>query len=378
MAVSRRTTLAGMLGACAASPTLAAPAPAGLLVYIACRGAPAEQGIYAARMDPRTGDLAPLGRVAQLGLTNWVAVAGGVVYFSADGAAQTDPSRIGALRPDRATGVGQVLAATPTGGLGTTQFVADPRSRSLIVAHFGSAQVAALPLNPDGSVGATASIQQQEGKGPHPRQASAHAHGVALHPGGRFVGSADFGADKLYVYGFDPRTRALTPVATEAFPAGATPRHVAFDRTGRRLYVLTELSAEICTFDFDPRTGAVRLRQKLPTFSPSTPGDRSAAEVAVSEDGRHLYVSNRAGENSIVAYRIDGATGELTEVQREPSGGRTPWNFAFTPGGRWMLVANRDSNAIQVLSVDPASGRLAATGKSVSVPAPLAVAALQT
>jgi 6-phosphogluconolactonase len=57
-------------------------------------------------------------------------------------------------------------------------------------------------------------------------------------------------------------------------------------------------------------------------------------------------------------------------VPRLPCGGRTPWTFALHRSGCWLLVANEASSTVNVFAVDPASGRLSATGTSVGVPAP--------
>jgi 6-phosphogluconolactonase len=57
-------------------------------------------------------------------------------------------------------------------------------------------------------------------------------------------------------------------------------------------------------------------------------------------------------------YSVDEQSGKLTEVQRISSAGKMPWDFSLDPSGRWLLVANKASNSINVFAVDPASGKL--------------------
>jgi 6-phosphogluconolactonase len=100
-------------------------------------------------------------------------------------------------------------------------------------------------------------------------------------------------------------------------------------------------------------------------------GTRSGCEVAVSPDGRFVYVSNRRTDE-IQVFTIDRATGTPHEIQRIGCGGKVPRSFAIDPSGRWMMVANQGSGNVAVLGVDPATGRLRATGTSLAVPGPMA------
>ena len=100
-----------------------------------------------------------------------------------------------------------------------------------------------------------------------------------------------------------------------------------------------------------------------------------AAELAVSRDGRFLYVSNR-GTNVLLAYAIDRRNGALTELQRIDAVGKTPWSFGIDPTGRWMVVTNEVSDSLDLFAIDRASGRLSPTGERMSVPKPVVVAFL--
>jgi 6-phosphogluconolactonase len=55
------------------------------------------------------------------------------------------------------------------------------------------------------------------------------------------------------------------------------------------------------------------------------------------------------------------------------TGGKMPWHFALHGSGRWVLVANRDSNAVNVLARDPRSGLLRDTGKALTTNQPVHV-----
>src|SRR5262249_46541579 len=83
----------------------------------------------------------------------------------------------------------------------------------------------------------------------------------------------------------------------------------------------------------------------------------STAEVQVHPSGKFLYGSNR-GHDSLAIFAIDAATGRLTPVGHQPTGGKTPRNFGIDPSGRFVLAANQGSDAIVVFRADPGTGRL--------------------
>jgi YVTN family beta-propeller protein len=74
--------------------------------------------------------------------------------------------------------------------------------------------------------------------------------------------------------------------------------------------------------------------------------------IAVSKDGRQLYVANGRGNSLAV---IDAVS------HRFPVGGR-PWGIALTPDGKKIYVANRLSNDISV--IEAAARRVVATVKA--------------
>ena len=71
-----------------------------------------------------------------------------------------------------------------------------------------------------------------------------------------------------------------------------------------------------------------------------------------------MYGSNR-GHDSIAMFAV-GGDGRLEPVGHEPTGGRTPRNFALDPSGALLLAANQNSDTIVTFRVDPATGLLRA------------------
>jgi 6-phosphogluconolactonase len=195
---------------------------------------------------------------------------------------------------------------------------------------------------------------------------------VLFTPDNRFLITADLGIDKLLVYRFDAATGALTPndPASASLPAGAGPRHIALDPSGRYLYAINELVSTITTLSWQPDTGELAALSTVPT-RPEGFTEGTTAEIVVHPSGRYVYGSNR-GHDSVAVFSAD-ATGALTLVEIESTRGEEPRNFALDPSGRWLVAANQHSDTLAVFSVNPDTGALAPAGDLVDAPTPVSV-----
>lgn len=72
-------------------------------------------------------------------------------------------------------------------------------------------------------------------------------------------------------------------------------------------------------------------------------------------------------------FRINPASGMLTLVERLPSGGKTPRHFALDPSGKWLWVANQDSNDLKLFQINPGSGRLLPQSGTLEIVSPVCV-----
>ena len=66
-----------------------------------------------------------------------------------------------------------------------------------------------------------------------------------------------------------------------------------------------------------------------------------------------------------------GREEELTFVQRQLTYGKNPRDFAIDPTGKYLLVANQDSDSIMVFRIDQANGVLSLTRNRLEVGNPV-------
>jgi 6-phosphogluconolactonase len=357
-----------------AAPVLAKPAPE--VIYIGQHGTT----IQAARFNPVDGTLGLIGPVADSRRSTWALAHPRlpIVYFNEDPPADQEPSGgVMAYGIHATTGALTKLSDQRVGGAGTTHLWFDKASNTILAANYGAGSLVTLPVKPDGTVGAPTSTVKFTGSGPHKRQASSHAHGVSVSPDGHWALVTDLGADRVWVVPFDRQTGKLGALDLASphhavLPAGSGPRHMVWSASGQYLYVLTELTASLLTYRWDGAKGQLALVDSQSTDAAGYTGDKSASEIAISRDGRFLYTGNR-GDNTLVVFALNGATGAAKMVQRLSSGGLMPWHFTLHASGRWVLVANRGSDSVNVLARDPKTGMLSATANKVSVTFPVQV-----
>src|SRR5690606_8598263 len=96
-------------------------------------------------------------------------------------------------------------------------------------------------------------------------------------------------------------------------------------------------------------------------------GTDGAADIRLSPDGRFLYASNRGDANTLAIYRINGSDGTLVKVGNQSVLGSGPRNFALTPDGNHLLVANQYSDEVVVFARDIEAGLLSDTGDRIAV-----------
>jgi 6-phosphogluconolactonase len=352
-----------------------------LLVYFGTYTGAKSKGIYVSRLDSSSGALSAPELAAEVANPSFLAVhpTRDFLYAVNEVSDYGDKptGSVTAFAIDRSTGKLVALNQQSSVGAGPAHLVADKSGENVLVANYGGGSVTVLPIGQDGKLKPASAAVQHTGSSVNPeRQKAPHAHSINVDPDNRLASVADLGLDKILIYRFNAGEGSLVPNEPPfvSVQAGACPRHFAIHPQGRFAYVINEMHCTVTAFSRDPVRGGLTPLQTistLPSGEPVRPG-YSTADVQVHPSGRFLYGSNR-GHDSIVVLAIDPASGMLTYVQNEPTGGQTPRGFGIDPSGAYLLAANQRSDSVVVFRIDPQTGRLAPTGKTVDVGAPVCV-----
>jgi 6-phosphogluconolactonase (cycloisomerase 2 family) len=268
-------------------------------------------------------------------------------------------------------------------GAGPCYVSVHPSGRYVLVANYHGGTVAALPIGPNGTLGAATEVINDEGQ-PGPVHAAnaprgsfaisghdrSHAHMVQADPSGRFVLSTDLGLDEILVWRFDVETGKLRPGDSPAvkLPAGDGPRHFAFHPNGRTLYSLQEEASTLAVFDYDAATGRLAAKQTLSTLPTGFAGTNFTSEILISPEGRFLYVANRLHDT--IAWFSIARDATLQLSGEEWTRGDYPRSFSIDPSGEYLYSCNQRSDAIACFRVNRQSGALSFTGRYTPVGTP--------
>jgi 6-phosphogluconolactonase len=364
--------LAGLIPSGLAQPAKAVkPVKGDYIAYVGTyTGANKSKGIYAWRFHPANGKVTAIGLVGETANPSFLAVHPNRKFLYAVNEVSNFEGKqagsVSAFAMDTATGQLKLLNTVSSRGDGPCHLALDPSGKWLFAANYGGS-VAEYPVHDDGTLGEASAFVQHVGSSVNrQRQSGPHAHSTVLSPDGRSVYVADLGLDQILSYrvaGLVPNDPPYIKIAQ-----GAGPRHLAFTPNGRYAYVMTEMTASVVAFRYEG--GKFEELQTLPTAELAA--NISGAEIAVHPNGKFVYSSTR-GANTIAVFAIDADKGTLTPVERAPSGGKTPRNFAIDPTGAYLFAANQDSDNVVVFRIDGKSGKLSPTGDILDAFAPVCV-----
>jgi 6-phosphogluconolactonase len=348
-------------------------------VYVGTYTGPESKGIYSYRFHAGTGRAVARGLAAETSNPSFLAASSNQKFlYAVNEVSDYGGARSGAVTSfaiDRKTGSLRFLNQVSSRGAGPCYVSLDRSGHFVLIANYDGGSVAAIPVLRDGRLGQSSAFVQHSGHSVNPqRQEGPHAHCIEVDRNDRHAVVADLGLDRLLVYQFDSQTGAFSPrqPAFAAVKPGSGPRHMAFDPSGRYLYLISEMASTITVFSYDARRGALRPLQTISSLPGSFKGQSYGAEIAVDASGKFLYASNR-GDDTIAVFSIHPGRHPLTPVEYVPTRGKFPRSFAIAPGGAYMFVANQKSDNVVIFRIDQRTGGLTPTGQSLAVSSPVCV-----
>lgn len=263
------------------------------------------------------------------------------------------------------------VATQLTGGADPCHIVVSPDGKYIVTSNYSGGSISIIPFDGNKSTFGEPTIMQFDGSGPvAERQFTPHAHFTSFTPDGKLMIVDDLGTDLLHVF---PLDRAGYPILEKMkdveIAPGSGPRHLVYDRKARNAYLINELSGTVAHLRYNPADSTLTPVRYYEADYEHAGG---SADIHISPDGRFLYVSNRLKNDNITAFAVNSDDGSLTPAGTT-STGRHPRNFAITPDGKWLLVACRDDNMIEVFRRNTDDGSLSPTDLSIPCPKPVCI-----
>lgn len=336
---------------------------------------PAEEesiGVY--EFDQETGEATLIRGIKGVDNPSFICFsAKGDIVYAVSEFDEPEPTAVHALRFDRTTGNMSLISTQMNHEGAPCNIILSPKEDYLVCANYWGGSMTIFGLEADGGLKEPVCIKY-EGSGPHPNQTQPHVHAINFTPDGKYLLANDLGLDCIHVY---PITNndSLPLISTDGaydvkVDAGAGPRHLCWSPDSRYAYVLAELSGQIFTLGYDGEKLSV-----VSSLVADTINGGGSADIHMTSDGEWLYASHRLKGDGISIYHVNKADGSLQRAGYQHTGIH-PRNFAITPNDKYLLVACRDSNEIQIYERDRDTGLLTNTGKAIRFKRPVFINAI--
>lgn len=258
-----------------------------------------------------------------------------------------------------------------TGGADPCYITLDEEAKHIVTANYSGGNMTLFKVKEKGALDVASQVINFSGKGVNAeRQNAPHIHCVQYSPDGNYLFATDLGTDRIYKFKVsNDSANYLMPGEPAYFKVadGSGPRHFDFHPNGKYVYLLNELSGSVIAFNYSKETGDFSEFQAIQADTLNVGG---SADIHVSPDGRFLYTSHRLEGDGIAVFSINQLDGSLTKVGYQPTN-KHPRNFIITPNGKFLLVASRDDNTIQVFLIDSKTGLLEDTRQDIIVDMPV-------
>lgn len=142
---------------------------------------------------------------------------------------------------------------------------------------------------------------------------------------------------------------------------------IAISPDGQHVYAAGFLDSAIAVFARNAATGRLSFVEAYRDGADGVDGLQGIFSIVVSPDGRHVYASG-SSEDAVVVFSRNATTGALapSQVIRDGASGvdglDDPNAMAVSPDGRHLYVASFNDHALAVFSRDDATGWLSFAG----------------
>lgn len=331
------------------------------------------RGVYVYKFDTNLGKSDSVSMV-EVANPSYLTLSPDEKFVYAVGENGEDDSYAHSFSFDKESGQLSLLNSQLTQGSSPAYITIDAQANNVFTANYSGGSLTQFSVNKDGTLSPLTNLYEFEGEGKDPiRQQQPHLHSVRYSPDGSYLFATDLGTDRIYRYKsvmsvFEGQPAILqSDTAIFSTPAGTGPRHFDFHPNGLYFYLLGELSGEVIVYDYN--MGDLNQKQRIEADSV---GAQGSADIHVSPNGQFLYASNRLEADGVAIFSIDSQDGKLNKVGYQNTA-KHPRNFAITPNGKFLLVAGRDDNVIEVYSIDKETGLLTNTHQDIVIDKPVCI-----
>ena len=353
-----------------------------LFLLVGGYASPEAEGVKLYAFNQSTGDLNYVSGLKGVSNPSYLTPSADGKYVYAVSENENETAAANVLSLDLKKGKLELLDSRLTHGSAPCFIALSPREDFVVTANYLGGNISIFDCKEKGKLSEPQVISFSGHGFDSERQEQAHLHCIGFAPNEQYMFAVDLGLDCVHVFPLkreerqacslveNHETAARTMLIDEALqrdfkiPSGAGPRHLCFSPDQKFVYLISELSGDVFVMKYKGAETEI-----LQTIKADSLGAKGSADIHLTPNGKFLYASNRLKGDGIAIFKVDQRTGLLTKVGYQ-STGIHPRNFVISPNGKFLLVACRFSNTIEIYEIDDATGLLKPKGKNVSTSEP--------
>ncbi|WP_413283683.1 tandem-95 repeat protein [Vibrio sp. MA40-2] len=147
------------------------------------------------------------------------------------------------------------------------------------------------------------------------------------------------------------------------YPSNGPINNVAISEAGNFVFITSTNDDAVSVYARDSNNGSLTLSSTVVDGVDGVDGIEGASSLVLSADNKYLFVSGQS-ENSVAVFSVDSDTSVLTYIEKKTDevdgistlGGAR--SLAISPDGRYLYVSAFTDNSITVFAIDSSSGSL--------------------
>lgn len=266
----------------------------------------------------------------------------------------------------------ELINFAPINGMRGCYLSTDYTDQYLFVAGYHDGKLTVLHLNEDGSIGEITDEIFHKGLGSiAERNFRPHINCARMTHDNKYLLVADQGMDHVNVYRLDLNRGKVKLADVIRSELESAPRHIKISKDGRFIYILHEWKCYIDVYSYEEKNHYPYFEkiQSIHTMNQDHANNSAASALSFSSNYEYLLSSN-AGDNSIIVFHVDKATGLLSKKFCLPISGEYPKDADMFPNMRFVVSLNHESNNMTFFKMDLEKGLIVMNGPSLSVNAP--------
>lgn len=320
-----------------------------MTIAVGSYASPDEEGITLVSFDARTGGIKRISGLKGISNPSFLTLSPDATMIYSVGEDGNESSTVNVVRIERGDSL-SLLGSYPTYGGSPCYINLSPDGNHVLTANYMGGNVTIYSLDDKGMpIGKPQLLEFAAGNPATQSHGEPRLHSVTFSPDGKLLLAADLGTDKVHLFPLNNGNDSLLVDAGKMrdveLRENSGPRHIVYKDDCA--YVINEISGEVTVL----RRGGDTFRPVQYIASDSV-GGHGSGDIHFSPDKRYLYTSNRLKSDGISIFEVNG-NGLLTKKGYLDTGSH-PRNFMVTED--WLLVACRDTNAIEVYRRDMESG----------------------